>query len=123
MNKSLYILGALAILGFGALGAIELINAGTPYVTTVAEARSVGNRPVQFMGTILKSRTSYNEPTDELLFALRDPAGESLSVRYKGAKPGGFDTASKAVVRGTLIGGEFIADQVLLKCPSKYEGK
>jgi len=59
----------------------------------------------------------------ELVFQLRDPKGQALKVRYRGVKPGNFDTADRAVVRGSISGDAFTASQVLLKCPSKYRGK
>ncbi len=123
MNKWMYILGVVLIAGFAVLGATELMKAQTPYVTTVAEVRAVKDKPVQFIGRISHSSTRTDEKTDELMFQLVDDKGETIVVRYKGVKPANFDTADKAVVRGTYYGRDLVADQVLLKCPSKYQGK
>jgi cytochrome c-type biogenesis protein CcmE len=123
MNKWMYILGALLIAGFAVMGMLEMIKAQTPYVTTVAEVRAAKDRPVQFIGRISHASVRTDERTDELVFKLSDDKGETIGVRYKGVKPANFDTASKAVVRGTCYGSELAADQVLLKCPSKYQGK
>lgn len=123
MSKSMYIVGVLLIAGFAVLGAREMINAQMPYAMTVAEVRSAGDRPVQFMGSILRGRARYDEKTDELSFVLSDKDGNKLTVRYHGVEPAGFDNADKAVVRGVYNGGELAADQVLLKCPSKYRGR
>lgn len=123
MNKWIYILGALLIAGFAVLTLIELQNAGTPYVTTVAQARTIKDKPMQFIGSIVKGKTSYDSSADRLTFSLKDSKGRTLRVRYEGIKPGNFDTADKAVVRGVFRGTEFDADQVLTKCPSKYQDK
>jgi len=123
MNKWMYVLGAVLIAGFAALGVVEMIKSQTPYATTVADARAVGDKPLQFMGAIVSGKTRYDDKADELLFCLRDDKGETISVRYKGVKPANFDNADRAVVRGSYSGGEIVADQVLLKCPSKYKGK
>ena len=123
MSKSMYILGALLIAGFAALGVMEMMKSQTPYVTTAAEVRSIKDRPVQFMGSIVPGKIRYNDSDDELRFELKDEKSDTLKVRYKGVKPANFDSADKAVVRGTYSGGELVADQVLLKCPSKYKGK
>lgn len=123
MNKWMYILGIALIAGFAVLSATELIKAQTPYVTTVAEVRGVKDKPVQFIGRISHSFTRTDEKTDELVFRLVDDNGETIGVRYRGVKPANFDTADKAVVRGTYYGRDLVADQVLLKCPSKYQGK
>jgi cytochrome c-type biogenesis protein CcmE len=119
----MYVMGAVLIAGFGVLGVLEMIKAQTPYLTTVAQAKAITDRPMQLVGSIVREKTTYDNKTDELVFQLRDRKGQTLTVRYKGVKPGNFDTADKAVVRGSIVGGEFIAGQVLLKCPSKYQGK
>ncbi|MHB9038546.1 MAG: cytochrome c maturation protein CcmE domain-containing protein [Armatimonadota bacterium] len=123
MNKKLYILGALLIFGFGYLGVKEMSAARTAYLTSVAEVRSVNGRPVQFIGRIVQKEARYSQATGELLFTLEDDKGEMIRVRYKGVKPANFDGAAKAVVRGKYFGNELHADQVLLKCPSRYRGK
>ena len=123
MNKWMYMLGIVIIAGFGILGAMELKNASTPYVTTVAEARSITDRPIQFMGAIIHNKTKYDNNNDELLFDLKDNNGDTVAVKYKGVKPANFDSSDTAVVRGYYRGSGFIADQVLVKCPSKYKAK
>ena len=123
MSKSMYILGALLIAGFAVLGVMEMMKSQTPYVTTAAKVRSMGGRPVQFIGAIMPDKIKYNEKDDELLFDLRDEKSDTLKIRYKGVRPANFETADKAVVRGTYRGDELVADQVLLKCPSKYKGE
>ena len=123
MNKWLYVLGVVLIAGFAALSVAEMAKSRMAYVTLVPEVRARKDQPVQFMGSIVLGKTSYDDSTDELIFRLADSKGASLAVRYHGVKPANFDAASKAVVRGTYDGHEFIADAVLLKCPSKYRGK
>ena len=108
------------IAGFAALGMMEMIKAQTPYVTLVSEAKSIKDRPIQFMGSIVHEKTRYDDNADELVFQLRDGKGDTIRVRYKGIKPANFDGADRAVVRGNCYGNEIVADQVLLKCPSKY---
>lgn len=123
MNKLLYIAGAVLIAGFAVLGMIEMLGSQTPYLETVAQVTKAGDRPVQFLGEIVRKESRYDESTDELIFTLRDKSGASIPVRYKGVKPANFDEAEKAVVRGQYIGSEFIANQLNLKCPSRYRGK
>lgn len=123
MNKAVYIVGILLLIGFAVMGATEMMKSQTPYVTNIAQLKSLGDRPVQFIGRIVHSKTSYNEAADELRFQLKDDKQMTLNVSYKGVKPGNFDTANKAVVRGSYHNGEFVADQLLLKCPSKYESR
>ena len=51
-----------------------------------------------------------------------DERGSSLPVQYGGTKPGNFDQADQVVVIGRYQEGVFLADQLLVKCPSKYQG-
>ena len=123
MNKWLYVLGVVLIAGFAAINMAEMARTRMAYVASVSEVRARDNQPVQFMGSIVRGKTSYDDQADELVFRLADGKGASLAVRYNGVKPANFDGAAKAVVRGTYNGAEFIADEILLKCPSKYRGK
>jgi cytochrome c-type biogenesis protein CcmE len=45
-----------------------------------------------------------------------------MLVEYSGTKPGNFEQADKVVLIGRYQNGIFSADQLLVKCPSKYQG-
>ena len=54
--------------------------------------------------------------------AVSDPASKRLNVVYVGPKPDLLQNEAQAIMTGRL--GEnstFIADELLLKCPTKYE--
>lgn len=123
MNKSMYIIGAILIAGFAVLGVLEMMKAQTPYVETVAQVRATGEQPVQFIGAIVSGKTHYDENKDELAFTLQDKQGKTLEVRYNGVQPTNFERADKAVARGIYRSNKLMADQVLVKCPSKYQSK
>ncbi|MCE5323849.1 cytochrome c maturation protein CcmE [bacterium] len=120
MSRLPYIIGAVVILGFGCLGVREMTAARAPYLTRVSEVRKSDGGPVQFIGKIVPDTVYYFDSASKLIFVLADDRGVMLKVNYKGVKPANFDTSEKALVRGKYTGGEFIADQILLKCPSKY---
>ena len=119
----MYVAGILLIAGFAVLTAMELKNASTPYVTKVADIASFGGKVIQFNGKIVNNTVAYDRANHDLIFALRDDAGKMVNVFYDGPKPGDFDTADAAVVRGVYRDGRLKADELLLRCPSKYEGK
>ncbi len=119
----MYVLGIVLIAGFAVLMAVEMKSAATPYVTSVRDVMSSRGGTVQFKGMIDHSKTSYDRPSHELRFSLKDADGKSIAVRYDGPKPGNFDSADTAVVRGVYSDSFLKADQLLLKCPSKYEGQ
>jgi cytochrome c-type biogenesis protein CcmE len=56
-----------------------------------------------------------------LNFIIRDNSGE-LNVAYKGSKPGNLEQASHVVAVGRYHDGRFDAEQLIVKCPSKYQG-
>ena len=114
MNKWIYVMGAVLIAGFAALGMMRMIETQTPFVTFVSEARSIKDRPIRFAGSIVRGETHYDEVADELIFQLRDSRGDTIQVRYKGVKPAGFDSADRALVRGNCYTHEIVADQVIL---------
>ena len=53
---------------------------------------------------------------------LTDDEGGSLPVEYGGVKPGNFEEAVQIVAVGRYESGVFHAEQLLVKCPSKYQG-
>ncbi|HKY61724.1 MAG TPA: cytochrome c maturation protein CcmE, partial [Gemmatimonadota bacterium] len=52
-----------------------------------------------------------------------DDHGETLPVVYHGVKPANFEQATSVVAIGTYKGDQFVADQLLVKCPSKYQAE
>jgi cytochrome c-type biogenesis protein CcmE len=58
-----------------------------------------------------------------LSFGLRDAHGEVLPVEYRGVVPGNFDQATSIVAIGRYRNGTFEAEELLVKCPSKYQAE
>lgn len=54
--------------------------------------------------------------------AVNDPDAPRMDVIYEDVKPDLLQHESQAIIRGQLAeDGEFYADEVLLKCPTRYE--
>jgi cytochrome c-type biogenesis protein CcmE len=124
MNKTIYIIGAVLLLGFIGMGAMEMMRTQVPYLETVREVKAApSGSQVQLIGTTVPSKTTYSAGGGELLFLMKDKEGAAINVTFKGVKPSGFDSAPKVIVRGTVSGDNFTAESVQTKCPSKYEGK
>jgi len=52
-----------------------------------------------------------------------DPSRPSIEVVYYGPVPDLLQNEAQAILTGkVLASGEFEADEILLKCPTKYEG-
>jgi len=54
-------------------------------------------------------------------FLMIDENGKEQIVQYKEPMPADFTKSEKVVVIGKYVGEIFIADKILLKCPSKYQ--
>ena len=91
--------------------------------TSFAQASASGDE-VKIVGTLAKEKDMiYNPEKDPNLFSfyVTDKKGESKKVILKAAKPQDFELSEQIVVTGKMVGDEFIAKDVLLKCPSKYK--
>lgn len=122
-RQRLYILGTVLLLGFAGFTLASFRENLTPYVT-FREAREL-DRNLQVAGTLVKGSTRYEQEAGALDFILEEEGtGETLPVRYLGVKPGNFEDALSIVALGrwSAEAGRFEADQLLVKCPSKYQG-
>jgi cytochrome c-type biogenesis protein CcmE len=91
----------------------------TPYIG-FAEARSASGL-VQVNGK-LADKDYVLKPQEQFLrFNLKDEHGEVMPVEYRGVIPGNFDQAVSVVAIGRYAGDHFEAEQLLVKCPSKYQ--
>lgn len=118
--KTKYLIGIPIIIIFVVFGALSFRKTLTPYVS-FQEARESG-ATVQVIGQIVLSEVKYDMNAHQLRFPITDQTGERMTVVYEGTKPSNFEQADQAVVIGKYEGGVFVADQLLVKCPSKYQG-
>lgn len=119
--KRAYIIGALLVVAFGALGLSQLRNTLTTYVG-FSEARTSGTT-VQIKGKIDKSSVHYDEKSKDLIFNVTDGHGQRMIIQYGRSAPGNFNQASHVVAVGKFYDGRFHANDLLIKCPSKYQGQ
>jgi cytochrome c-type biogenesis protein CcmE len=146
----LWIAGALVLLAAGYLIVSSTINSARYYVT-VAELRDMGSaavgRSLTVSGAVQGLATDSSEleekmtfdlvdiPTDEEVIdaaggqeaaihaAMADRAAPRVTVVYLGVPPDMLRDEAQAICRGVLASdGHFYADEILLKCPSRYEG-
>jgi cytochrome c-type biogenesis protein CcmE len=77
------------------------------------------------VGKLDKSRPmEYNphEDANKFSFYLKDGEGKECQVIFHGTKPENFEHADQVVIVGKAVGnGQFVADKILTKCPSKYD--
>ena len=120
--KKAYWAGTVLILGFLVLGLTTFSKTMTPYVS-FDEAKKAG-RTVQVMGGLDKISTRYDTPTKTLHFRLVDEkTKEMIPVVYTDVKPANFEDAISIVAIGKYEKDAFVAEKLLVKCPSKYQGE
>ena len=122
-KNAYYALGVLLLLAFAGFSLSSFKQTLTPYVSY--EQASATDRLVQVAGALEKGSSAYDSKEQSLFFTIREPeTKKTLRVRYHGVKPGNFEDAISIVAIGRFDGdrGEFAADKLLVKCPSKYQG-
>lgn len=125
--KAKNIIGTTIIVSFAVWGASAFWNTTVQYVS-IEQARTA-NKMVQVMGKIDFDRVKYNTEESHLEFFVydadaTDPATASqMKVIFTGVVPGNFDQATSVVLKGRHRGDAFVAEKMLVKCPSKYQGE
>jgi cytochrome c-type biogenesis protein CcmE len=120
--KPKLLIGLLLVVASIAFGVTAFRNSLTPYIS-FAEARRSGLSS-QVNGTLVDpAAVRYDAGSSTLSFTLKDDHGETLPVVYHGVKPANFEMATNVVAIGTFHDGRFEADQLLVKCPSKYQAE
>lgn len=118
MNRKLLL--GLLLLAFVGYAGWSFADSVTPYVG-IAEARKSSSN-VQVKGLLAANAPAPHMEGNDFVFTLQDEdTGETMPVRYHGAKPEQFDQAHHIVAIGKFKDTAFAADKLLIKCPSKYE--
>jgi len=79
---------------------------------------------VKVSGDLAKNKEMYyneQENANYFSFYLKDSEGQERKVILASEKPQDFEKSENIVVTGKMQGDEFIASDMLMKCPSKYK--
>jgi cytochrome c-type biogenesis protein CcmE len=78
------------------------------------------NKEVQVLGTVVNGSSGWEDGS--FLFNLTD-GQHAIKVRYEGSLPQNFKEGQQVVVIGKVVSDYHLnASEMLVKCPSKYEG-
>lgn len=118
--KPLHYIGIAIVLLSIVLGYYGLSASMRPYTTQISEATNSA-QGVQLAG-FLGSKGEYNE-AGKFTFLLQDSTGKKIRVVSSEPKPSNFEQAVSIVAIGhyDAKSGDFIAESLLVKCPSKYQ--
>ena len=149
-NKTTFIVAGVLIIAAVIYLIVSSTGSTAQFFVTVAELQAMGDEAMQrnltVSGAVLGETIDYdalaprvtftilNVPADNqeierrgglaqvLHDAIQDPTGPRLEVVYNSVKPDLLQNEAQAIVRGKMgADGRFYADELLLKCPSRYE--
>ena len=119
--KPKYIVGAIIIAAFIIFAVFSLRESLTPYVS-LAEAKKT-DAVVQVKGKRIEGSEQFDMEKKMFTFKMKDDKGHVFDVTYPGVKPSNFEQATEVIAIGRYIEGKFAAEQILVKCPSKYQAE
>lgn len=117
-KRGVIVSSGIALLAILGLGMVFVANA-SPYVTIPQLSESQG-KEVHVSGTMDHASLRQNLSKGEATFKITDQ-GHDLNVLYRGKPQPNLANATTVVVIGKMEGDQFVAHDMLLKCPSKYE--
>jgi len=150
MQRTKFILGGLLILAAVVYLIVSSTQASAEYFMTIDEIKAEGatavGKSLRLSGAVVGDTVQYDPQTLTLTFdvahvsgdndeieaqgglaevlfqAVNDPSRQRISVVYNGPKPDLLRGEAQAIMTGHLgEDGIFYADELLLKCPTRYE--
>jgi cytochrome c-type biogenesis protein CcmE len=121
MKKGPVITAIVALIAMAGV-VIAFMSNASPYVT-IAQAKSASGNRLHLAGDIIKSSVKNDLAHHALSFDVRDKDGAVITVLHKGEPPQNMSEATQVVAIGKLEGDKFVSDQLLVKCPSRYQEK
>lgn len=121
--KKIHII-AIVLIAVGLAVIVSTISNSSTYAP-FSEAIENEGKTYHVVGKLDKEKEFiYNPEQNANLFGfyLVDNEGTEKKVMYNGTKPQDFERSEQIVVIGKMEGDEFHASQILMKCPSKYNG-
>lgn len=113
------IIGLVLMLGFTLLLFLNFGQQVGGYMN-FAQAEETGSK-AHVVGTWAQEHpTRYDRAQNVFVFHMKDDMGQIREVHYNNPKPPNFEDAEKLVVDGYAQGDAFVAEHILVKCPSKY---
>ncbi|OQA46525.1 MAG: cytochrome c-type biogenesis protein CcmE [Chloroflexi bacterium ADurb.Bin325] len=128
-NRVKFIIGGVVIVALIAYLIVSSIsNAGAYYREVgevLAQQATLVDKNLRVNGDIITESITYDAATLDLNFKIADPAdpGKQLAIHFHGVQPDQITReGTSAIIEGTLgPNGVVEANNLLLKCPSRYE--
>ena len=112
------IIGVFAIVGFTSL---LMYNFGQSINTYTDFEDASGMETAHVVGKLDTTQAyGFSMDTKQFSFYMKDQQNNVRKVVYPKPKPNNFEQAKKLVVIGSMRNNVFYANDMLMKCPSKY---
>ena len=119
--KKIYIVAIVMVAV--AIGLLTTAAEDMSTYATFSHALQTGER-VKIAGQLSKDKEMYYDPAKDpnyFSFFIKDTEGEERKVVLLSEKPQDFELSEQIVLTGQMQGDEFVATDMLMKCPSKYK--
>jgi len=119
--KKTHIIGILVIAV--AIGAILATVSDSSTYASFNQAVANPGSEYHVVGKLNKEKEMVYDPevsTNLFTFYMTDNEGTETKVHFKGSKPQDFEKSEQVVLIGNYNGQVFVAEKILMKCPSKY---
>lgn len=114
-------------LAIGMIGvAVYILMTAADDMSTYATFREAveKNERVKVVGVLAKDKEMTYDPVVDpnyFSFYVKDKEGMEKKVVLLSSKPQDFERSEQIVLTGEMKKDEFIASEILMKCPSKYQ--
>ena len=105
-----------------AIAVIISLYSNTSTYGSFADARKTASE-LRVIGQLDKQKALYYDATKDanyFSFFVKDKKGQECKVVFGGTKPQDFEKSEQIVLTGQMVGSDFHASEILMKCPSKY---
>lgn len=100
---------------------VSFSQGASPYVT-VAQARSMSGDRLHLACDLVPGTVKTDFASHSVSFEAKDEKGTAVTIVHRG-DPVNLKDATRVVAVGSFKGDVFESSQLLVKCPSKYEGE
>jgi cytochrome c-type biogenesis protein CcmE len=105
-----------------AIAMIIVIYTDSSTYSTFTEAKK-SESELYVVGVLNKEKELHYDPTvdaNHFSFYMYDNDSTECKVVFRGSKPMDIERSEQIVLTGKMVGDEFRASKILMKCPSKY---
>lgn len=121
--KNKYLFGGIIIFVFFTIMGYLFTQTDIKYENDFSKVVT-STHTVKATGAWVKTKNySVDKVNNMFSFYMVDNFGKEIKVVYNGTIPNNFESCTSVVVTGKFRDGNFVASDILTKCPSKYESQ